>query len=294
MSGGAGWGGGPWGLTSWGGGPDDDLALAVAVAMRENVLRLEFNVAPLFTGVLDQNDASNPARYAIVAVDGTVGLDGNPVRAVRPVLIAQPAIVGGGGRYVDVTVDRTFSPFPTQYRISVNNLVTTYGLPMDLGATSVVFHGLTREYVPSLTEAAVPSRDIASPQTRSAALDPLPDVSQLVLGTYPVNDAGDYAFDEGLVNLKKRIFRRLFTRKGGFLFLPSYGIGVGTYAKKLNQAAVRQRLAVEAERQILREPEVSKARVRFIDRAPGLVVLQVLVRTVHGAGFRMDAPLKAA
>lgn len=286
-----GWGGGRWGLTPWGGTDVEELRLIGAIAVRENVLRLEFNQAPIFTGILDPFDASQPKRYSINAIAGTFGLDSFATRPVRVLMAEQAKIANSGGRFIDLYVDRPFSPFPAQYRATANNIYSSDQAAIEPGFTSQLFFGLKRLYIPSEPERAVTSRDIANPQTLTAALDPLPEVTDLVLGTFPVDEGGDYAADEGISNLKKRVFRRLFTRKGAFAHMPEYGIGIQTYSKKLNTFSTRQLLIAEIEKQLSQEPDIARMRAVAIQRAPGLVVFAILIRTVIGTGVKFEAPV---
>lgn len=166
----SGWGGGRWGTSPWGGAEVDDLQLLSAIAIRENAIRLTFNYAPFIDGLLSPNDASNKNRYGLVVVGGTQGLDDLPVRPVN-VLYAEAVAVGGSlGTVLDVWVDRPFSPYPAQYRVSVNNLVAAgSGLPIDPAFASFLFHGVLRMAVPNTSEAAVPGRDFANPYTPEAS-----------------------------------------------------------------------------------------------------------------------------
>jgi phage baseplate assembly protein W len=287
-----GFGSGGWGDSPWGSG-DDELRLLSALAVRENAVRLTFSAPPLFNGILDAHDASNPARYNFVPVPGTIGSDGLPA---RPVFAVSAAEVGGGGAQIDVTLDRPMSPYPAVYIASVNGLVTSESeLLLAIGATSTLFFGVHRFVPPPSTDTAIPSRDVANPQTRAALTGPeaLSYTNDSVLGTIPVDSSGDYAFDAGLTNLKKRIYRRLITSKGRFGHLPEYGIGVPDQIKKLNSAAVRQQVVAEAEKQISQEPDVEQVRVTIVSdpASPSIVRFRIKVRAKFSqAPFDVDIP----
>lgn len=159
-----GWGGGRWGTAPWGGAEADDLQLRSALAVRENVVRLEFNFPVFFDGLLTPFDGSNRRRYSVTAVEETLGSDGLPARTVFVVLAEVPAVEGSLGKLVDVFIDRPFSPFPAEYVIAVNNLIASgSSLPLDPNFTSLRFFGVQRARVPDVPEAAVPSRDISNP-----------------------------------------------------------------------------------------------------------------------------------
>jgi len=285
----SGWGSGGWGDSPWGSG-DTELRLLRALAVRENTVRLTFSEPPLFNGILDAHDASNPDRYNFVPVAGTFGSDGLPT---RPVFSASVVEVGGGGAQLDVTLDRLMSPYPAAYIVSVNGLVTSESeLLLAVGSTSTTFFGVHRFVQPPATDTAIPSRDVANPQTQ-AALIGLPTGSATVLGTIPVDDSGDYAFDDGLTNLKKRIYRRLMTGAGRFGHLPAYGVGVPSRVKRLNSAAVRQMVVAEAEKQISEEPDVQSVRVSIVNdpSAPSIVRFRIRVRAKFSqAPFDVDIP----
>lgn len=289
-----GWGSG-WGPVPWGGGAPTDLQLVGAQAVCENVVRLQFNNPPLFSRQLDLHDASNRKRYLVRAVEGSVGDDGLPCRPVLPAT-AEPVVeAGAGGLLVDLTVDRPFSPYPARYVVSTNNLVTVAGYPMNVCFAQAPFLGLLQGSTPVSPDAAVGGRDFARPDTLSAMLDPLPSAGDpLVLGTLPTDASGDYAFDEGMTNLKKRIYRRLLTTKGRFAHLPLYGVGAGSYIKMLGRSGTRQALAADAQSQISQEPDVVKCAVRLVYAAdPSIGRFVVLVRTTGGGVFRFDVPFSA-
>lgn len=293
MSGG-GWGAGPWGANQWGAGAVTALELRDARAVRENVVRLFFNTAPLFTYTDDPHDAASPLRYSVTPVPGTSGLDGEPTRnvdVVRSDLVLEALTFG---TEIDVTVDRPFSPWDSRYIVAVNQLVAASGgALLAPGFTSREFPGLYRILRVPNVDAATPSRDVANPQTYQDQLDPLPQAGDpLALGVYPVGSDGDYAFDEGIANLRKRIFRRLITRPGAFLHLPTYGVGVPLYGKRLGTAAVRQQIAAEAERQIGLEPDVVAVRVTLASSPtePSLTILRAQVQTTRGPSVDMQVP----
>lgn len=285
----SGWGQSFWGGAPWGAGDETTgLQLIFAVAIRENVLQATFNRAVYFSRILTPTDASNPERCAIVPIAGTTGLDGQAPRQIRPVLVEQSA-----PSVLLITTDRPMSPWNAQYLLSFNGIVSTDGQLINPSAASYRVPGLYRMLRRPSVEAPSPSHDIANPQTYLAQLDPLPQAGDArVLGVMAVGSDGDYARDEGLVQLRKRIIRRLITAPGAFASLPGYGVGVPTYGKRLLVAGVRQRLAAEAERQIAMEPEVESVRVTvFGDPThPGLTIFRILVRTVGGQSDDFNVP----
>lgn len=287
----AGWGGGRWGASPWGGGTTEDLQLLAVSSVRENAIQLTFSEAPFLDGLLSPNDASDPRRYAITPVPGGIGLDGLPVRPVIPLFAEASNAALTFGAQLILWLDRPMSPFPTQYVVAVNNLLTSATqLPLDPAFTSGQVFGLQRVRIPNDPTTVLPNRDFANPQTRSSGAGQLSIYSAAGLGAFAVDATGDYAIDDGLDNLKKRVLRRLLTRPGAFAYAPGYGVGVQLYSKQLGRASVRQKLAAEAERQIRLEPDVVAVQVTSAQRAPGLVVFTVLVQTITGLSARIDAP----
>lgn len=263
-----------------------------ALAIRENLVRLTFNAPVKFTEILDPGDASEIERYAIVPVAGTVGLDGYPVRPVFPAVIERAKFAGAGGKVIDVVTDRPFSPYPTRYRVSVNGILAAGGGPLDPNFTSRIFDGLFAGIPPVRVDLAFRTRDIANPQNLAAMLDPLPAIDPLILGTLPVDAQGDYAFDEGIDSYRKRVFRRLLTRKGKFAWIPKYGVGVPEQVKQLARVGIREAIAADAEAQIREEPETLEARCTFIqsEESPSTWFLRVRARTQSGQTVNLSVP----
>lgn len=293
-----GWGESPWGAGEWGAGAGAvDLCLTNALAVRENVVRLTFNAGVYFTAWLDPFDASVPERYAVTPVDTSpFGLDGLPPRPVAVVRADLALVPLSFGAIVDVTVDRPFSPWPSEYVVAVNGLVSTTGALLLPGCTSLVFAGLYRALRVQSIDAPAPSRDIANPNTVRDQAGILAAGQEFALGTIPIGSDGDYAFDQGLVNLRKRIFRRLLTRPGAFAHMPTYGVGVASYGKRLGTAAVRAQLAAAAEQQIRNEPDVREVKVSLLTDPlnPSIVRLNVNVRTIAGLEMDLALPLESS
>lgn len=290
----SGWGSMPWGAGPWGAGGAADLELLSALAIRENVVRLTFNVAPQYTKQLTPNDAANPARYQFTAQATPLGRDGEPARAVLPVLVERAKVAGSFGAVLDVTLDRPMSPWPARYIVAVNQLVSIDGALLGVGKTSLTFDAVYRELRPQSASDPTPSRDIANPQTYSAQLDPLPQAGDpLALGVIPIDASGDYAFDQGISQLRKRVYRRMLTRKGAFPALPNYGVGVPTYGKRLGVEGVRQQIADEAQKQIAQEPDVAAVSVTAVTSAqnPAVTIFRIKVRVAGSGGdVQFDLP----
>jgi len=191
---------------------------------------------------------------------------------------------------VDVWLDRAMSPFPALYSLAVvgvaNAALTQTSDPNEV----LTFFGLQRGAVPNIASLALPSRDIANPSFDAARRAAGPNAT---MGTFAVDGTGDYATDEGLLSLKKRIFRRLTTRKGAFAHEPTYGTLFIDSVKRLASATLRVQLASDAEAQISQEPEVERCRVTLVadDASKGLFRYSILVKTRAGAAVRFDTPV---
>ena len=290
-----GWGGGSgggWGGEGWGGGGSfatGPSPIVRVVAIAENVVRVYFGAAPYLSGLLDPSDASLPGLWTVApAVGSPTGLDGNAPRPVNVLSVA----AGTEEASIDLTLDRPMTPWPAQYVVSETGLA--YGGPpslLPIPPASATFPAVFKQLVAPDPDAFVPSRDFANPQSASDQ-----NTSSTLLGTYPVDDTGDYAVDQGLPSYRKRVLRRLITRKNGFAHLPGYGVGIQTYGKKLQKASVRAAIAADAEAQIAQEPETAQVTVTSRQDAitPGLVYFVVSAKTKSGANLRFAVPFPTA
>lgn len=238
------------------------VSLIQALCVRENVVRLVFDVPIYFTGVLDPGDASDVARYSIAPDLSTVGANGSPPRPVFPARadLASPT-------QVDLWVDRRFSPFPSRYVAKAVGVLTADGLSGLLVDSAPFFSVQAGDPRPS-SEVLVSNADLANPQTVAGAFGSVPNPTEAVLGTLPVDDTGDIARDQGLASYKKRVLRRLTTPKGRYRHLPKYGVNIPQSVKLLARATTLQSLASDAEDQIHQEPETVKVQVTVVMQGP--------------------------
>lgn len=282
-------GSGGWGSSSWGdGGSEVALNVPSVVAIRENVVRVTFDFVPYYSGALDTKDASDVTKYAIATVSST-GLDGSPAWDVT---ITRVDAVFGDDKSVDLILDRAMCPWPARYTVTVSDVWEASKTNKMYSAISATFYALHQAIVPPTIVQGPRGVDFASPNTYQGALDPVSSPQDIRnLGTFPTNDRGDYAEDEGIQSLKKRILRRLFTRKGGFAHLPEYGVGIATYGKKLGSTATRAQIAAEAERQIGSEPEMSKVVVRSTPTVSGVFRIDVLAQLKDNTQAKVSATI---
>ena len=287
----SGFGSSPFGGSAWGGALSASLTLVAATASRENQLRLQFSTPVYYSGLFDVLDASNPERYSVAVVAGSVGMDGEPVRPVA-VVTTEIAIVPNSeqGTYVFLNLDRPMSPYPAAYVVAASNLVSAdLSQTLDTSAASIQFYGVHKALVVPTLEMAAGRRDIANPQSASQAQ------GTMTLGTLAVDASGDYAFDEGLASYKKRILRRLISARGGFKHLPEYGVGIPGYGKKLATANVRATILAEAKAQIQQEPETAAVSVTLTQDPvnPALTRIVILARTRTGQTLKFGVPFGA-
>ena len=271
-----------------GGGLSVGFALVLVTPISENTVRLTFTEPPHADGVGGVADALDDQHYSVVAVSGT-GLDGNVVRSV---LVVQAIAVAGDALSIDVVVDRPFSPYPCVYRASCTGLRSdTTGLPLTVGGTSAAFHGLLRTVESQSRELAIRNRDVATPQSPAATMDPLPDPLGAVLGSFNPDSTGDYSYDEGLTGYRKRNLRRTYCRKRKFVFLPpDWGAGIVDELKRTNSADKREEIRADIEAQWLQDPETRECTVTVATPQPSVVRYTIQATTRDGRSLSVNLP----
>lgn len=272
-------GSGKFGVTPWGGyafvAPSTQAMLIAAEAIRENVVLLTFTEPMYFSRWLDPGDASQVSHYGISPDMNSVGIDGLPPRAVFPGKVVKP--FDSDGTMLELWLDRAMSPTGALYRVTVSNIVAVSGNP--LLTTSATFNGVRQGLPQVVIDAIVGNRDFANPQSTSAGIS----LTNNDLGKYHYDSTGDIGIDQGLVSYKKRVFRRLTTRKGAFRHNPSYGVLIPNSVKRLARANLVDSIAADAEDQIRQEPETVKVSVRIVPATtPGLYVYRVTAQTTFG------------
>ncbi len=287
-------------LSSWGGHYGDTVFNVLTVfAVRENTVRVVFTQSVYFSKILDLHDAFNPGAFAVAPIAGTfdgLGVAARAVNVLETELATSesvpPVLDAEVGYFLDIIVDRPLSSFPARYTLTCTSLQNA-AKSIVLATDTHSFDGVYRELQGATLERPGELRDLANAQTGAQLATEVPDELR-VLGSYLVVD-GDYAFDEGNTGRKKRIFRRILTKKGGFAHLPGYGLGVRDRVKRLARFDVVGRLSTEATLQIQREPDVAKAIVTVdFGSKPNLMRMHVGVRPRGGKSqkFTVSVPLK--
>ena len=297
---GVGWGGAPFGKSAWGGALGAVLKLTQALAVSENGIQLLFSTPVYFSGLFDIEDASNKARYSLTPVPGSVGLDGTPAKPLGVVRVSLGSHVGTyTGQVLLITTDRPMTPNPAQYVVTCNGLWSSdHTTQLDTSAASQRFNAVFKQVARPQTQTLSIRGDFANPQDLDAATNGVtPNPTLMSLGTFVVDDTGDYAVETGLVGYKKRILRRILTVPGGYLHLgQGYGAGVRRYGKQLGSATKRAQLCAAVETQVGLEPETAKASVSIApdNGNPGLFYLVVLARTKSGKTLKVIAPVNSS
>jgi len=286
----SGWGSGSWGGSFWGSGTDAPR-LVSALAIRENCVRLSFDLPIIYDRTRRPRDASNPKLFSITPILGTASLSGEKARQV----IAGRVDAAEGNAAFDLWLDRPLTGWPARYLASAHGVYGVNGVAIDASAASAAFDGtraavLQRE---PTTDATFIGSDLALPQTEAAAA--LARATGALLGSFAVDVTGDYATDAGIPSLMKRILRRLFAKPGAFRSLPdTYGEDLGGLVKHLGTASKRAEAIAKAERGARLEPEVSIAKATFDSLGGGLWLLNLKVRTSAGIEATMPIPLQSA
>jgi len=290
------WGSSPWGSSSWGGGPGGALDLVAAIIVRDNVVRLEFNAKVYLSHLLDPEDAV-PEKFSAVPVPGTKGWNDSDARPVRLVKVEYSTESDGvpieaNGFFLSVTTDRPFTPFPAQYEFTVRDIYEEGNFSNTLAEKALLADSTYRILQRPKNDAPSTSRDFANPQTIRAAQGVSAQPALAKLGTYLVDDTGDYAYDDIQTGRRKRIVRRIVTRKNAFAHLTGYGVGVGAYGKKLASVATVSALLADIEAQLLQEPDIRTVKAKLIrDRArPGLYRIDVAVQPKVGKASMFQVP----
>lgn len=256
------------------------LNLLSALAVRENLVRLSFDATVYWSGVLDPKDASRPTRYLLTPDASTLDDQGVPPRQCWPARAVRSSVVNA----IDLWTDRRLSGYPSRYSVRVNGLYRADSLSDAVTNNTAEFFGLRAYVPPPLADLTISNRDLANPQSAGLAL------TDAQLGTYPVDDTGDLARDEGLASWKKRVLRRLTTPKGRYRHLPDYGVLIFESVKALARPGIIDQIAADAEDQIRQEPETVRVRVQ-VAREGSLVFYRVLARCSFGAVDAFAVPI---
>jgi len=242
-----------------GGGGGFSVELVEQVAL--NAVRVTFDVEVIRFNRNATGDALNTAHYLLnngVLTQWVTADEGNAVL----VFFDQPLVPG------------------IEVELAIEDVESVSGLTLAYTTATFVPFGVD---LPAEPPTSLPGRwDIANPQT-------VRDANGGPLGTFPVTEAGDLGNDTGRTNLRKRVFRRITTRPGGFFHLPNYGALRHRDKTLLTPTSLRE-LQLDLESQVRAEPDVVAVRVRVRELQPGIVRVTARVQDALGA-FEIDGQL---
>jgi hypothetical protein len=288
---GAGVGSMPFGSGPFGSGmAEDGLVLSgEARLLTANVAAVPFTGDPGFPNPGRTTSPLNPSNWVLVPIDA-----GATVRLVQFVQVVDE------DNAVQFTDD-----LPQLALVTLPVFLVAFDGPLDpdllyhleLHAPDVELTGcgcaelrglpLRRDAIPTDERDGGGLLDIANPfVTRDALVVPP------VLGTYQLNDRGDFGLDKSeTASLRKRIERRVATAAGGFFHLPGYGAAPAL--KGVFSADVAERIRARVRAQVLQEPDVSEVTVSVsaVIGAPGMARVAVRAVPLFGDPVDVVAPI---
>ena len=283
----------PWASGPWAGPTSALLRVVAAVASAENAVQVRFSQPPYVSGLFDAADALDPSHYAIAIVAGTRGADGNPTRSVAPVSVVVVDV--DQGDVLELTLDRSMTPFPSQYSIACSGLYTlNLAHALDPNAAVASFAGVARALSTYNEVKKGRSQDLSGEPDLALLYGGVPGGSLAPVAGIAVAPNGDYAGEDGDVAYKRRMHRILITQPGAYLHLGDDFGAAASLKKTLRPGEVAQQLS-RIETQVRRDPETDNASVRLEadPTAPGLVRTVLLARRKGGKrAFKLTAPIR--
>lgn len=234
-----------------------------ARAIEGQTVRVTFSAEPKHRSAAALDDATNPANYVFVIMNGTGVV---PVCVgVKRTISVFPAlgVYHAGEVALDVQVDRPLVNELT-YRVTARAILAMSEDPLGF-PYAADFIGAVRR-----TALSPPRRKLGYADFDNSPFS----------GSYRVDDAGDIAWHTGIASLRKRVYRRLVTPKGSFAFLPGYGVGLSM--KKPLGLNLLQALKVDINQQIRQEPEVADVASTLQQNNLGFLILSLQVQTKQG------------
>lgn len=234
-----------------------------------NTVDVEFSEAIRYLDPSDPRDTLYRAAYTVTG-------PASPARVLQSVTIVD-----------DTTIRLWFDGdlvVGESYTISITGLVSVagFGLTPDPTTGTFIAYGPDRHPVPLIQQTSG-RFDVRNPQaTRDA-----PEGS--ALGTFVVDADGDIGIETGRPYLRKRIFRRLATRKGEMFHEPNYGLSLKD--KGLYRPAELRALQMDVEAQVRAEPNVKACRASVSEYAPGVVYVALKVQDDLG-WFDLETELR--
>lgn len=264
-------GSGGFGASAFGSGYGLTVESARQVSL--NAVDVTFSVPPRSADPGDVRDATNPANWTLSA------------RSPGARLLLVQFVARVSSRVIRVYFDGELTG-EASYRITAASSVAGASGGALSPCSFADFETFLRARVLVVPAAQRDQNvDLANPFMPRDA--PGPDSP---LGTYQIDDVGDWATDSGRANLRKRVFRRATTGLGQFFHLPGYGFGQAL--KGLIRPDVLRKLKASAEQQIRLEPDVVAANVIVSTPTPSIVRLNIRVEDRFGRSEEMVADLR--
>lgn len=245
------------------------LSISEASPVSTHSIRVNLAAEPQHISAQLEGDALNPRTWKVVRMDTGVGFT---VLSIEPTCARL---------CWDIRVLEALASSNIQHEISSETLLDK-NQNLISAPTSATFYGLldaslaTHERTAANQGFAI--RDLSNPQAS------LPSGS--TGGVYTVAN-GDYKLHGGTDFVRKLILRRLMTIRGGFRFLP--GFGVGLQVKQPVPAGDLISLQKEIEDQVKLEPEVDKVRVSITQDENNLTI--VVQARIKLTGQQISVPL---
>jgi hypothetical protein len=259
------------------------------LATGTNSILVSFDKVPKNLDSATFTSGVNPANYTLAAVDPTYS------SATTPSYVAPGSTVPT--RYPSIAFAELDEDAPTQVLLNTDTKLeptVLYNLTVSSrikGAYCETFAGteVWQVAAPRLASRIKP-QEAWEQRYRDF------DFRGTIDGTegYAFDAANDIALQDADRSLKKRIYRRLFSRTGDFVWAQGYGVGLSL--KALARAGLLQTMADDVRRQILLEPDVIDCAVRteVTQTTSGAFIdIQVAVRRndARRLSFRVVEPL---
>ena len=234
-----------------------------AIAVAGQIVRVVFNAEPKHESSSGLDDAFNPQNYAVSVTSGT----GASLRCigVHPLIASVPAYgLRSAGEYaIDVQTDRPM----------VAGL--TYSVTVTARVVAANGQALIAPFARSFIGADRPR--MARSNGSTAALTDLANDS--FGGGVTIDSGGDWAPHSGRESTRKRVLRRVTTKKGAFAHLPGYGTNLR--AKEPMTNAKLRTVKTDASQQIAQEPDVMSSKVGATQTAQGITRLDIQAKTTE-------------
>jgi len=238
------------------------FAIVTAYQTSLNTVDVTFDAEPKHLDPVDPTDGTNRTNFVIAG----------PV-APYPERLLQ-VVTYEGDNTLRLWFDGELVPGEI-YIITLSGIESVGGTPLTgLGVFAFLAFGAADVPVPLELE-TLDAYDIRNPLADRDA------PTGAALGQVVLDETGDIDVEARRRYLRKRIFRRLGTRKGAMLHLSDYGLEIDS--KRLLKAAELRKLQADAETQIKKEPGVRAVRVSVRQIQPGLVYLKIKVRDKFGS-----------